>query len=387
MMLVALASCSGAADLGSEKRAGRAVAAPSDPRRSSGKKPRAEPERRRSGTNRARTALPEKEADAGGIRDGGAGAAEEAGGGEVGETEVDRLLALKGSVSTSIGSCRDGGRLVGGVALPLQGRGFLHNPVRPREARFATVETVQAIVRAARVVADEMPGPSLVVNDLCYREGGPIVQHGSHQNGRDADILFFYLDAAGKPMPAVGVPLDPQGWGWDFKDLTIAEDDVRLQLDPRRTWRFVRALLEQNEAAVQRIFIVEHLRSLLLDEAQRSRSPLGVRKRFEQITCQPSTPHDDHMHVRFFCTAEDILAGCADTYPIYPWRRQELLALGVEPVLATYRASQRKLARRRTTSPAQARRRAGRMHRKVRQFLDRRKSWLEKPSPGRPFCR
>jgi penicillin-insensitive murein endopeptidase len=384
MTVLALAACSAPADLGPEKHPHRVVAESFDARGTGEKRTGAEPEAQRTGADRAGLTRSAGRAEDVAMSDGGVEPADAAAG-ENGEAETSRIFALDGSVSTSLGSCRDG-RLVGGVALPLRGRSFLHNPRRPPEARFATVETVQAILRAAEVVAREIPGPPLVVNDLGYREGGPIAQHGSHQNGLDADILFFYLDARGKPMQAVGVPLDPQGWGWDFKDLTIAEDDVRLRLDPRRTWRFIQALLQQREATVQRIFIVEHLRSLLLEEAQRSRAPLDARQRFEEITCQPSTPHDDHMHVRFFCTAEDIPAGCTDSHPIYPWRRAELAALGVEPVLATFSRSQRKLARARTTSPAQARRRAGRMHRRVRQFLDKRKSWLKKPSPGRPYC-
>ncbi len=382
MILLVLAACSSPADFGQERRAGRGLSAPSAPQA----RP-AEPRRGQADSALARPIRPDPtgEIDAGGKGDAGSGVADAAAGNEAGR-EVDAILALGGDHSTSTGSCRDGS-LKGGVALPLLGPGFLHNPRRPREARFATAEVVQAIVRAARVVAEEMPGPSLVVNDLCLREGGPIAQHGSHQNGLDADILFYYLDRSGKPIRPVGVPLDPQGWGWDFKDLATAADDVRLRLDPRRTWRFIWALLERSEAAVQRIFIAEHLRTMLVEQARRSRAPREIRERFEQITCQPGTPHDDHMHVRFFCAPDDITAGCEDSHPIYPWRRQQLQALDVEPVVATYTRSQRKRARARTTTPAQARRRAGRMHRKVREFLDQRKSWQEKPSPGRPYCR
>jgi hypothetical protein len=188
-------------------------------------------------------------------------------------------------------------------------------------------------------------------------------------------------------MPSVGVPLDPQGWGWDFKDLTIAKDDVRLQIDLKRTWRFMQALLENSGDLVQRIFIVEHLRTMLIKEAERVNTPKRILSRFEQITCQPSTPHDDHMHVRFFCTADDIEAGCLDNYPIYPWHREALRKLGVEPVIAKPDRRLRKAAKKRTTSPAQARKRAGRMHIRVKKFLDHRESWLPNPHPGRPYCR
>ncbi len=299
---------------------------------------------------------------------------------------MTEISALDGSASTSVGSCEDG-RLEGGVALPRNGPGFMHNPRRPDQARFATIETVQSIIRAATRVAEKWPGSTLVVNDLCLQQGGPIRQHGSHQNGRDADILFYYLDAKGKPIPSVGVPVDPRGWGWDFKDLAVAQDDVRLRIDVRRTWHFMHALLDASGTLLQRIFIAEHIRSMLLAEAERARAPRKVRDRFGNLTCQPSTPHDDHMHVRFFCTAEDILAGCLDKYPMYPWRLSELRAKNVKPVMARAKPGARKRARRRTVSPAQARRRAGRMHWRVRKFLDQREAWLPKPSPGRTWCR
>ena len=44
-----------------------------------------------------------------------------------------------------------------------------------------------------------------------------------------------------------------------------------------------------------------------------------------------SLPHDDHMHIRVFCTAEDVSAGCEDTHPIYPRHRARLADAGVEP--------------------------------------------------------
>jgi penicillin-insensitive murein endopeptidase len=301
---------------------------------------------------------------------------------------TDQILALASNVSTSIGA-PGSGQVRGAVALPDHGPGFAHNPRRPSEARYGTVEMVQALLRAAAVVEQELPGSGLVINDLGLVEGGPIAQHGSHQAGRDVDILFYALDLRGEPLPAVGVPLEPNGRGWDFKDLSDPRDDVRVRLDLRRTWRFVSALLEVAGDDVQRIFMAEHLRSLLLEEALRRKAPRRLVQRFEEITCQPGTPHDDHMHVRFHCTTEDLAQGCVDGVPVYPWRRQALKQLGLQPVVARpgQDADSRQAVAARTTTPGQARARAGVMHRKVREFLERRKAWLEAPHPGRPFCR
>jgi penicillin-insensitive murein endopeptidase len=302
--------------------------------------------------------------------------------------DVAAALALDGSHSVSVGSPSHG-KLLGGVPLPDRGPGFVHNTERPDEARYGTVELVQAIINAAAVVERELPGSGLTVNDLGLPQGGPIRQHGSHENGRDADILFYMLDQKGKPIPAVGVPIDPEGKGTDYQDLSIATDDLPERLDVRRTWRFVQALLERDGEQVQRIFLVEHVRAMLLAHAERMHAPVKLRDRFADLTCQPETPHDDHMHVRLFCTPEDIGQGCWDKPPIYPWHRAALKALGLSPVFepASARGKDREEMPERTTSREQAKKKAGVLHRKVREFLKQREVWAKKPSPGRMYCR
>jgi hypothetical protein len=76
------------------------------------------------------------------------------------------------------------------------------------------------------------------------------------------------------------VPLEPNGRGWDYKDLADPSDDVRVSIDLPRTWRFVQALLAQDGEHVQRIFIVEHLRTLLLKQAEKARAPKRVVQRY-----------------------------------------------------------------------------------------------------------
>jgi len=289
------------------------------------------------------------------------------------------------SHSTSIGSPTNG-RIVGAVPMPLQGPGFRYNDRRSQDARYGAAEVVRAIATAAAVVERELPGSELVVNDIGLVEGGKIAHHGSHRAGRDADLLFFLLDDHAQPIGSVGAPLDPNGIGFDYKDLSLAEDDVRVHFDAARTWRFVRALLEDDQAEVQRIFVVEHLRTELLAEAERSAAPAAVVARFADVSCQPSYAHDDHLHVRWFCSVEDLRAGCEDAAPLYPWREQALRAAGVEPVLA-------KRARSEDPAPVVTNEQAEREvlrrapHPDVLAFLKRRKAWERQPHPGRPYCR
>ncbi|MCA9610624.1 MAG: penicillin-insensitive murein endopeptidase, partial [Myxococcales bacterium] len=231
---------------------------------------------------------------------------------------VATLMAMDGSESTSIGGPNDG-RIEGAIALPASGPGFRSNPRRPNEtAIYGTVEMIQALVDAARVVHEALPGGELTINDVGLPEGGPIPHHGSHRAGRDVDVLFYLIDRNGDPMPSVGAFLDPRGRGFDFRELDDPRDDHLVRIDLPRTWRFVQALLEGPHAdEVQRIFVVEHLRTLLLNHAERARVPRAIRDRFAELTCQPSYPHDDHLHIRFYCTAEDMAGGCEDSAPTY----------------------------------------------------------------------
>jgi penicillin-insensitive murein endopeptidase len=293
--------------------------------------------------------------------------------------------ALDPSASTSIGTPGDG-RLEGGVPLPMQGKGFRFNDRRSSDARYATAEVIAAIMRAARVVDTALPGSELVVNDISLPQGGPIDHHGSHRVGRDADILFYMLGDDGGPTPSVGAPLDPDGVGFDFKDLSVGEDDVRVRLDAQRTWLFVAALLDDPGAEVQRIFVAEHLRSMLLAEAERSGADKAIVQRFADITCQPSYPHDDHLHVRWFCSAEDLGKGCLDLPPLYPWQRQSLLSAGVEPAMG---ALSKKRPKSKIVTHEEEDREVAKLvlHRDVKKFLARRKIWREQPHPGRQYCR
>ncbi len=300
--------------------------------------------------------------------------------------ELARLRTLDGHASRSVGGPNDGS-LEGGVALPMRGPGFRFNPRRNPDARYATVEVVQQLVAAAGSVHRELPGGELTINDLSLPEGGPIPHHGSHRAGRDADVLFYLLGPDGKPLPSVGAPLDPQGRGTDYGDLSRPDDDVPLRIDLPRTWRFVQALIEGNaddEAPLQRIFVAEHLRRLLLRYAREHGAPTAAIERFAMLTCQPSYPHDDHLHLRWFCSPDDLAAGCEDSRPHYPWRRTALRRLGLRLRLHRPRPDRPRAP---ITTHDQARTAAGPMHPEVRRFLRRRRLWMGRPHPGRPYCR
>jgi penicillin-insensitive murein DD-endopeptidase len=296
--------------------------------------------------------------------------------------DLSALMRLPSNASRSVGGPLDGA-LEGGVAFPARGPGFERPPRRP-EARFGTVEMVRGLVRAATKVHETMPGSTLVVHDLSLVSGGPIARHDSHRAGRDVDVLFYLLDANDRPTPAVGAPLDPDGRGVDFRDLADPSDDFHVKLDVARTWAFLEQLALDQEAGLQRVFVAEHLRALLLRHAERIGTDRKAIARLGEMTCQPSTPHDDHLHLRFFCSPSDIEAGCEDASPIYPWHRAALKKRGLAP--KAHRPSANR-PRSKTVSADEARAAAGPLHADVVAWLEKRRAWLAPPKTGRAYCR
>src|SRR5690606_27171785 len=118
---------------------------------------------------------------------------------------------------------------------------------------------------------------------------------------------------------------------------------------------------------------------LLLDAARDADTDPAVIERFEALTCQPGSPHDDHLHIRFFCAPDDLAAGCEDSRPIYPWHSDALESAGLTARVARPRPDR---PRAETTTATAARAAAGTLHPAVTAWLERREAWLRPPRTG-----
>ena len=295
------------------------------------------------------------------------------------------VLGLDGHHSTSFGSVSAGdARLEGGIRFPNRGPGFVLGKTRPnRGGRYTTVEVAQAMIRAARRVHRKYPPGKLRIHDFSLREGGKIPHHGSHRNGRDVDVMFYLLDKEAEPVLGKGIVIDPEGKGTDFGDLGYPGDDLDYTLDVERTWELLEALVRDKRAHLQRIFVVEHVRTLLMAYAEKNRRPKKYRRLIGHLTCQPFTPHDDHIHLRFFCSPEDVEQGCTEMHPIYPWQKSFLEGHQIEPVLSIPKRYTKKKGKKKGYQMPPLPENA---HLRVQELWKRRARWAQKPRAGRSYC-
>jgi penicillin-insensitive murein DD-endopeptidase len=204
------------------------------------------------------------------------------------------------------------GYLIDGVRLPNRGEGFTTREVwQLRGNRFGTDELVDLLQGVARRMRSKFKDTRLVIADLSSNGGGAAKKfHASHQTGRDVDILYYMRDADGKPFEADAMRV--------FDRTLTAKDGSGMTVDVPRTWMLVKELLTADEANVQYIFMYQPIAQKVIEHAQSINEDPVVISRAIRACRQPgdSAPHNDHMHVRVYCAAEDRPFGCVDIGPL-----------------------------------------------------------------------
>lgn len=222
-----------------------------------------------------------------------------------------------------------GGWLERGTSLAPSGPGYvLARPGDP--ARWGTPTLVGALSRAAASVEERFPGGApLRVGDLSDPRGGRHPRHGSHRSGRDADVMFYATDAAGRSVMGNGsFAYDRYGVG---RMLGAADGGGHAPSGPRffdtaRNWHFVRTLLAHDAELVQWIFCSRGLKARLLRYGALHEPDARVLARAAHVLHQPSNAraHRDHFHVRVLCTVAERSLGCRDDAPLWPWLRTRI---------------------------------------------------------------
>lgn len=206
------------------------------------------------------------------------------------------------------------GSLHGPAEMPRQGAGFeIPEPWWSRGHHYGTDELVGLIVRAAAVVEATHPGARLGVADLSGQSGGALPGHRSHQSGRDADIIFYALDPQGNPFrPDEHMAYYTHtGRAYYAKAPRWARGIPERYFDLARNWALVKAMISDHEAQVEHIFVSSRVRRWLLDYARQAGEPEELVRRASSILKRATATggHNDHMHVRIACSADDMALG------------------------------------------------------------------------------
>lgn len=213
-----------------------------------------------------------------------------------------------------------------GAELGDRGEAFLRG--RPGEpTRVGVPRLITALDVAATHVRSAFPGTEdLRIGDVGAPEGGHHPRHASHRAGRDVDVLFYVEDASGRPLRSAGfVAFSRFGYA-------VAPDGGLYFFDDARNWELVRTLLTDETIEVQWIFCSRGVEARLLAYALEHEPDADVLFRAPYVLQQPENAraHDDHFHVRVFCTADERAAGCRDLGPRWPWLRPDVETMGGE---------------------------------------------------------
>lgn len=231
------------------------------------------------------------------------------------------------------------GRIREPARLPLRGPGF-KVPARWKERgfQFGTDELVAAVSRAAARVSASDRRAMLGVADLSRNRGGSSKWHNSHHSGRDVDLLFYTIDTKGKPLPPPDhdmLMFDDEGVpyvGKRDKDGYVDPGWAERRFDTRRNWELLEALLGDPAIRLQWVFVSDGLRAKLLSWARKRNRPRWAIEYAATVLNQPgdSLPHDNHFHIRVYCTRTDRFHGCVERGPVWQHEKKSFKYTGPE---------------------------------------------------------
>jgi penicillin-insensitive murein endopeptidase len=209
-----------------------------------------------------------------------------------------------------MGTAADG-NLVCEAIMPVEGdfHAVLANCV-PRSTNFGTQEIVELLLYAGAQVSASLPGPRLMLGNIAKQGGGNIPWSHSHNSGRDADLAFYVLDKNGNPVDAPSL----LSFGANLK----AGD---YTLDVPRNWALVKAILTHPTIQAQWLFAATWIKQALIEYAEAQGEDPALIEKARQVVWQPtdSAPHNDHLHLRIYCSLQDRLEGCINGAPIWSW--------------------------------------------------------------------
>lgn len=188
-------------------------------------------------------------------------------------------------VEQSIGSYIKG-KLVNPSTVPVEGAGLV-KVFRTKKRPYGSYELVTIIQTIASEIATQFPKKDrLQIGDVANLKGGTLGKHKSHQNGLDADIVYYRKN---------GLEQNPD-WAGSYVEKFVVKGKITENFDLERNWKAFTKLASFPQ--VERVFV---------DIAIKKNFCKLYGKNADAISQQalrmmrPAALHHDHMHVRITC--------------------------------------------------------------------------------------
>jgi penicillin-insensitive murein endopeptidase len=180
------------------------------------------------------------------------------------------------------------GRLAQATALGRDGKGYVHL-FQHRERYYGSEGLVRILEAAAAALADAYPGGErLQIGDLSAEKGGRITRHASHQNGLDADIVYFRNDRREQD----GGPIQDE-----FDESFVVDGELSENFDIVRNWALAKTFVASGR--VNRMFVDAVIKQALCAHAKETGELESQAETLRRLRPYPS--HDDHIHLRLTC--------------------------------------------------------------------------------------
>ncbi len=184
------------------------------------------------------------------------------------------------------------GKLNGATRMADEGMGYF-KLFRDRDRAWGSQGMVELLSSASSAVNARFPtGERLQIGDIAARKGGQITRHASHQNGLDADIVYFRMNHHEQNLD------EKEGFVESFvienaRGERVLSDNFDLELN----WALLDALYRSGR--LNRIFTDPVIKLNLCNYALQKP---GLENHDEILRhLRPYAGHDDHMHVRLTC--------------------------------------------------------------------------------------
>lgn len=201
------------------------------------------------------------------------------------------LLTTQTFASEAIGYYSSG--KIKGAASIIERGTPIHKLFMQRGRFFGTDQIQDTISDAADWLRNEYPDAEMLqVGDIANKNGGALAEHGSHQNGLDADIVYLTKN---KKLQSQNAPY----WQEEF----VKRGVVSSNMDIPRNLELFKYLVHNHP--VERIFVDGAIKKVFCSYAKKNNLLSDIETKETLRRLRVEKLHSTHFHMRLTCPKTD----------------------------------------------------------------------------------